>query len=345
MSWYNTSGPCQNYVLFSKVKYTRNVSKYNFCHLLDQKRAEELTSRLDSLLTGNGFRGERILSGVNHSLLSLAEKQLAERDFVFSDKPRALYLNEPCNLTVAVGGKELINISSLFAGLATDEARNMSMGVEVLIDRELTFAYLEGVGYLSSEPERCGSGVLFSAMLYLPSLGMSGGISAPPLRIPKDMSLIPFFADGENSGSLYILSYIPHYLSNEEDAAHYFSKCVSALCDRERIKDEILYKNNADTLQNDAMRALGALLCSNRISEKELFSYLSAIRICRCAANDSSSPFPTVADLNYLSAEGLNSSVIISSKEICTSQSDCDRARAKLVRTYIEHKKEVSNVK
>ncbi len=345
MSWYNTSGALQNYVLFSKVRYTRNISKYNFYHLLDQKRTDELTARLDSILTGNGFRGERVTMGVNPSILSLAEKQFVERDFVYSQKPRALYLNEPCNLLVAIGGESLINISSIFSGLSIAEAKNMASGAEELIDRELPFAYLDTIGYLSPDPDKCGSCLSFSAALYLPSLRLSCDNLTLSKLVPRDMSLTPFFADGENSGDLYILSYIPHYLSNEDDDARHFTEYVKSVCEQEKVKLELIYKKSAADLQNEAMRALGALLYSSFISENELFSYLSSIRLCRCASGETPSALPPITALNYLTAEGLSASVISSAKEKCDSLTDCDKARASFVRAYIEHKKEVSNGK
>ena len=175
MSWYTSTGSSPNHVLFSKVRYIRNEAKRSFYHLLDSKRAQETLNKLNSLLTSNGFRGETIAQGISPALLSLCEKQFIERDFAYSDRPRALYLNEPCNLLVAVGGRELISISSVTSGLSVIEAENMASKAEELIDREITFAYNDKLGYLSPSPECTGSGLYFSAALYLPSLRLCKG--------------------------------------------------------------------------------------------------------------------------------------------------------------------------
>jgi len=143
MSWYNTQGPLCDHVLFSRVRYVRNIAKQSFYPLIDQKRGAEVTARLDAILSKSGFHSERVAPGVSAQILSLSEKQFVSRDFVYSEKPRALYLNEPCNMIVSVGGDNYISISSVVSGAAISEARNMAAGAEELIDREIAFAYLE----------------------------------------------------------------------------------------------------------------------------------------------------------------------------------------------------------
>ena len=345
MSWYNTKGPYSDYVLFSKVRYIRNIAKQPFYPLSDTKRNSEAMSRLDTLLSKNGFRCERPSVGVTPALLALAEKQLVERDFVWSDKPRALYLNEPCNLIVAVGGDNLVSISSVVSGAAIGEAKNMASGAEELIDRDITFAYLEGVGYLSPRYADCGSGLFLSSALYLPSIRRSdAAVSLFASLSSIGMSLSPMFC-GKDESDLYILSYCPHPLCNEESAVKHFGDTVISIIEEEKRRLGMILKNSDKTIFESARRALGILTYCTSLTQSEMMRLLSDIRLCLCSFEGATDALPSIQTLNYLSAEGLDASVTASSKEKCRSLADADRARAILASSYIEHTNEVKNVK
>ncbi len=341
MSRYNSSSPYKGYVLLSKVKYIRNPAKQSFSRLLDPKSTAEILSRLDALLQGNGFRQEKLGSGVNPQIMALAEKSFIERDIVCSQGHRAIYLNEPCNLLVALGGEDLITVSSVVSGLSVEEALNMASGVEELLDREVDFAYSEGIGYLSPRISRSGSGLSLSASLYLPSLRHCGMHAICSLLSEHSLALEPMFSDKDNSGDIYTLSFVPHYLADESGAQSFFSCAVTAIAEREGEVLSRLFSDKEKTVSNRARRALGALLCSDSLGEKELFEYISDIRLCHCTSKQAHASLPDIAALNYLSSEGLNCSVMASSKEKICSQDECDTARARLVRDYIEHIKEV----
>ncbi len=338
MSWYNTQGNCQNFVLFSKVKYKRNLAKQVFYPLADTKRREEALSKLEGILQKNGFRSEKLPSGVDPTILSLAEKQFVERDLVYSDKPRALYLNEPCNLFVSLGGDDYITISSVTSGLSVKEARNMAGGAEEILDRESDFAYSDNIGYLAPRCSDCGSGMSLSAAVYLPSLRIKGE-GAPLYRYLycKGISIEPMFKTNKAPGDVYILSYIPHYLCDEDSAASFFERTVSAVADYERGRLTLIFKDMQGEVYTNARRALGALLYTDPISEAEMLEHLSSIRIFHCLGGDTSKPLPSITTLNYLFTEGLSCSVITSSKAVCTTQTECDSARAQLISSYLEH--------
>ncbi len=343
MSWYNTAGLCPAFVLFSKVRYIRNIAKQNFYPLTDLKKTADSFSKAEAVLKKNGFRQEKLLPSVNSAILSLAEKQFIERDIVYTEKQRAIYLNEPCNLIVSLGGDNFITITSIVSGLSVDEAKNIASGAEELLDREISFAYSDKIGYLSPICSESGSGLCFSAALYLPSLRLCNNFGMICSAIQKSgMSISPMLSSGGNSGDIYIISHTPHYLACEASSAAYFSDTVSAIAEQEKNTLLSIFKEHFDTLCNNAYRALGAMLYSRKLSEYEMLKYLSTIRLYLSVAQNTDKELPDLTALNYLSAEGLSCSVISSTKSKCNTQSECDTARASLIRAYIEHKNEVS---
>jgi hypothetical protein len=70
---------------------------------------------------------------------------------------------------------------------------------------------------------------------------------------------------------------------------------------------------------------------------------LSEIRLALCTAKEfPTKELPSIQDLNFLCAEGLNSSVTASAKDGCSSQNECNTLRADLIKRYLNHKNEVS---
>ena len=298
-------------------------------------------NKLDKILTSNGFSGESTVSGVNPAILSLAERQLVERDFVYSDRPRALYLNDPCNLVIAIGGEELISISSVAAGLSVIEAKNKASEAEETIDREMSFAYSENIGYLSPNIANCGSGITFSVALYLPSLRLEN--SAEQIKSDLSslgMSLTEMFT--HECVDLYVLSYTPHYLADEDSAAVHFSDTVASIAEKEKSRLGIIFSGKGKIIYDAARRSFGALLYCESMGEGEMLSHLCSIRLSHCICPESgASTLPQITDINFLTAEGLCASVTATSKEVCASLSDCERMRASLISKYIDHKSEV----
>ena len=209
----------------------------------------------------------------------------------------------------------------------------------------MTFAYADGIGYLSPYPADCGSGLEFSSALYLPSLRLSGKECADP-GLPSDraLSLRPMMSSRDNEGDIYILSYVPHYLANEESAYEYFADVISEFAEKEKSRLRMICKNNEKDIFEAARRSLGALVYSTRLGEGEMLSMISDIRLALSLC-EGADKLPDVTTLNYLTAEGLSASVTLSAKEKCLTPEDCNMARATLVSSYIEHKNEVKNVK
>ena len=332
MSWFMTEGKSSQHAIFSRTSDTRNVAGMPFTKKLGEKALDSITKKIDSILTKNGFRGESISENDGLYPLSLAEKGFVGKEFLSSPCKKALYFNEPCSLSVAIGGKDLISISSLLPGLAVSDTRNIASGAEELLDKELEFAYDEQVGYYSSIPKLCGSGTVFSVLLFLPAARLTGEISSMRTRCGEcGASLEPAFIYPDNCGDLYNLSISPSHLANEVAAAEGFSALAEGIIGREISLERIIFEENAKIIVDGAWRAYAQLLYARRLDERDLLTLSSSVRFAFCASEGNGKLPPiTVKDLNYLLGEGLNASVALS-KQGCGSENECAEARAEFV--------------
>ena len=335
MSWFNAEGKCPHHVIRSQTRYVRNPAGAPFQKRSAPKPTDQFFDKAEALLLKNGFRKENLPTGSLPEVAAFAEKGFIDRDFLNCVGRRALFFNEPCNLAVALGGGDLINVRSLLAGNAIAETRNIAAGAEELLDRELEFAYSETLGYISHSPELCGSGVEFSSLLYLPSLRMNK--SSEALRYQCALigaRLFPLMSDP--SGDLYTLSHSPAPFSSELSAAQLFGALVTKIAEDEARAVRIIFSERDKIIIDQAWRAYGILTNAKLISEGEMLSLSSSIRIALSACDNASLlPPVSVTKLNLLLAEGLSSSVISVRRE-CKSDVDCDLARADVIHKMLE---------
>lgn len=332
MSWFTNEGKRPHHVIFSKTGYVRNIFGLPFTKRLGEKNTATIYKKIDSILTKNGFRKEILPDGDSLHALSLAEKGFIDRDLLSASGQRAVYFNEPCSLSVAIGGKDIISIRSLLSGLSVSDTRNIASSVEELLDRELEFAYYDHLGYVSATPSLCGSGAVFSSLLYLPALRSTQEIDSVRLLCAESSGrLDPAFAYTDNYGDLYTLSYSPSHLCDESAAADGFSSLVECIIDREYELERMIFADSGKIIIDKAWRAYGQMLYARRLAEDEMLTLLSSVRFALAVADgDAKLPPLTVKDMNLMLGEGLNASCALN-RQSCASEDDCQEARAEFV--------------
>jgi protein arginine kinase len=201
-----------------------------------------------------------------------------------------------------------------------------------MLDAAFEMAYSEERGYLSPDPYQCGSGASISVTLFLPSLSVSSAFERLRAECARHgFEIVPLSLHGGNPGDLYRITCKLPRSANEKQTATNFE----AFCDR-IVQNESRLLHSAcdqmlDRIIDHGRRAYGLLTYASEISEPELLSLLSRLRLGLILAPDAIAlPHVSFTTLNSLLAEGLNGSVIASSPAPCTSESDCRKKRAKL---------------
>ena len=331
MSWFNTEGNCPQFFILSQAKYLRSPAGLPF-KATDSEDYQRLLAETDTLMAQNGFRKEVLPPGESADTLSLAEKQFLDGSEVESHAIRTLYLNEPCNLSVTVGGKSFFTVRSILSGKAVSESLNVAAGAEEMLDTAFEMAYSEERGYLSPDPDQCGSGASISVTLYLPSLSVSSASERLRAECARHgVEIVPFSLHGGNPGDLYrITCYLSRNASEKQAAASFEAFCDKIVQNESRLLHSAC-DQRLDRIIDHGRRAYGLLTYASEISEAELLTLLSRLRLGLILAPDAVAlPHVSFTTLNSLLAEGLNGSVIASSPAPCTSETDCRKLRAKL---------------
>lgn len=338
MSWFNTEGRCPHHVIRSSTRYIRNLTAIPFKKKANATDLGRILESVDTLLSANGFRKEEIPAEASALLSAFAEKQFADKELLLAEGERAIYLNEPCNLSVAVGGRDLISIRAILSGRAIQEAKNIASGAEELLDHEFEFAYSPELGYLSPDPHTCGSGEEFSSLLYLPALSHQKRIEEMRQSCRGfGADLSPYLCGNENAGDLFTLSYIPTHTQSENEAVERFDRLTEKLIELEKQAERMISAERSKLIDDRAHRAFGILCYAKRISEAELLSLISDIRLFLAIGGEGAQFDLSCTDLNYLLAEGMSFSVIARNGG-CGSSEECESLRAGFVTERVRSK-------
>lgn len=332
MSWYNTKEqyPEQIHVVNTKVRFFRNQAKIAFTTRTDKKTASEITLHIGNILEANGFHAEPTDGKGIIPLLACEAKQYIDSDFIYSSMPRALYFNEPCSLNIAIGGLDLLLIQSMLPGISVKETFATASSAEEALDGEIDFAYSKKYGYLSAHPNHSGSGLMFSSLLFLPALSISGKTDFYSHQI----HLKPLYQNN-CLGYLYELEYYPDANISESSAISYFENTIKAIVQTEKENEKQIYRSQTEIFDR-ASRACAIFDYSQSISESELLTLLSDLRLFLAINRDNS--LRHKIDINFINCllvEGVNNSLAVSLQKLSDNIYDYDIERAKFINTYL----------
>lgn len=334
MSWYHIPGNEQDVAVSTRVRLARNLTGYPFPHRLDAAGAKELINKVGAILEKNGFVRTDFADISRAAAGSLVEKRFISPRFARESLPHALFLNDPCNLSVMVCEEDHIRIQCILPGLAPRDAYEGACKVEALLDAAFEMAFDGRWGYLTACPTNIGTAMRASVMLSLPLLSAAGRMEALAHRLGQTgLCLRGSFGEGTSAaGCLYQVSNRvtlgvseQEVLTALEDSAHGIIKTERGV--RERIAGEEL-----ERLTDRILRAEGVLRHARMVSAKELLELLGLLRM---GAAMGITPDVRVEALTALLVEAMPATLTLGVEPPPKTDTERDILRAKVVRERI----------
>lgn len=281
MAWYHFPGNRQDTVVSTRVRLARNLADYPFPSRLDPAKARELVGRIGTILEQNGFTRIDFADISRATAQSLVEKQYASPSFVRESHPHALFLNEPCNLSVMVCEEDHARIQCILPGLSLQDAFAGVCKMEGILDEALGFAFDKHLGYLTASPSDLGTAMRVSVLLCLPLLTEGQRMEALSLQLGQT-GLLLRGAQGDEHGVLGGLCRLSNRVTlgvSEGEILERMETAVDQLVTAEERLREQMTKGEADLLTDRVRRAEGILRYAHRLTIQELLGYLSDLRL------------------------------------------------------------------
>ena len=124
MAWYNSSGPENDVVISSRVRFARNLAAYPFASRLTPQKARDVIIEASSALTAgdNKYKVIDFTQLTPAEARSYVENHSVSPEFIESRLPRALVTSEEDGVAVMLCEEDHIRLQVLRPGLALREA-------------------------------------------------------------------------------------------------------------------------------------------------------------------------------------------------------------------------------
>ena len=332
MSWYNNeqTNP-DGMVISSRVRLARNLNHYPFPIRLDETRAAKLIGEVEKVLVPMGFQ-KIDFSGISDlEAAAYVEKHYVSPEFAKKDGPHALFLNEPCNLSVMVNEEDHLRIQCIEPSLSLQEAFRTATDLEEHLDEALDFAYDENLGYLTQCPTNLGTGMRASVMLFLPALTLNGYMDQVGRELSKvGLTIRGMYGEGSQSqGCIYQISNQICMGLTEEDILKKLDDAVAQLKDLEKQSADQIRPGRKEQLKDAALRAVGLLRSAWLMSSAEFFKLYADVHF---GMNLGFIKDISLSKLNSLLVQAMPAMVTLGSKQDVRDETSRDRERARLLR-------------
>ena len=158
--WYEKEGRDEDVVLSTKACIVRNIKGYNFPSKMDEKDANSLLKKVDSVIDRNVFSGGMatdIISSGDTATLMKAQVSGRDGSLLFAPDRKAIYYTEDYSLSIAVGNSEHLTIKAQAPGHDISIYRRAEKAA-VELEKKLDIAYSEKYGFLTSSVKLTGTG-------------------------------------------------------------------------------------------------------------------------------------------------------------------------------------------
>lgn len=287
MSWIDESGPYDDFIISSRIRYARNLSDMDFPSTMTEKDAESLIYRVQGSLIQEDSSLKDIFQLLTMEDLSqneknvLVERHLASPDLIEEGRKSALLINKEETLSLMVNEEDHLRIQSLLPGLRLRENLEMVDKVDDALDESLPYAFDDTLGYLTTCPTNIGTGMRASVMIHLAALTVTGQMKHVIQTLAKiGLAVRGIYGEGsELIGDMYQISNQVTLGASEEELIENLELIANQLVAKEKQAREVLRNRITVLFDDNIWRAYGLLKNARVLDYKEFMNLLSRVRV------------------------------------------------------------------
>ena len=172
--WFEHASGTGSNVVSSRVRLTRNWSDYVFPSRLSEESAREMVGCLKEQM--GTLMAEEELQYFDFEKISdldrraMRERRLINQAMVGRRAPSGLVISPKEDVSIVLNGTDHIRIQVQFAGLCLEKVWEKANEYDDRINENISYAYDEKYGYLTSFPTNVGTGMRASVVIHLPML-------------------------------------------------------------------------------------------------------------------------------------------------------------------------------
>ena len=283
-SWLRADGPHPDIVISSRVRLARNLSGLSFSHMDnegDMKKVVELV--LDSISKSDllkNYHRINIDQLSNIDKLFLVEKRLISPEQTRGTNKYAA-VNQDESVSIMINEEDHIRLQVVLSGLQLGKAWETADSVDNDLEKNLSYAFSEEWGYLTSCLTNTGTGLRASVMLHLAGLVITKQINKILQAVSQlGLAIRGIYGEGtEALGNIFQISNQVTLGGKETDIISNISRLSEQLVEHEKSARETLLNDSRDYIEDKIYRAYGIFKNARIISTIETIELLSDIRL------------------------------------------------------------------
>ncbi len=268
-------------VVSSRIRIARNLSVFPFEIKLKESDSERLLKLSQSVIEERcpgHYIDMKTLTPLERE--SLLECHLISPNFHKMNKPAGLYLSANGDISIMINEEDHLRIQGLSGGLNLTNISARVFDCEEEIGEELSYAFDENYGFLTSCPTNLGTGLRASVLLHLPGLVFTNEVEKVlkgALQI--GMAVRGLYGEGsEIKGSLFQISNQHTLGLKEEDLIQTIGKLAHMIIDIEKKARDAIFEKARYEFEDKIFRSLALLRSARILSTDETLNLLSAVR-------------------------------------------------------------------
>lgn len=283
--WLRGSGPESDIVISSRIRLARNLADFPFVRRAShQERAQISKSTRAKIASIEEWTNIEILELAKLDEVDrqfLVERQLMSREMAEGEGDRALVIDRDERFSVMVNEEDHLRIQVMCSGLDLPTAWERIDKLDNQLERKLTYAFHESLGYLTACPTNVGTGLRVSVMLHLPALVITREIEKVFRSLQKiNVAVRGLYGEGSQfMGDFYQISNQITLGRTEAELVNTVQEVVPRIIEYERRARDFLVNESEQDLHDDVSRAYGILCTAKKISSEETLHYLSKVRM------------------------------------------------------------------
>lgn len=278
-------GPYDRIVMSSRVRLARNLRDFAFPGWAKKpervKVLETILPAVSALPEMADSFGEAMdnLTALDKQLL--VERHLISREHAAKNVGSGLVVNRAETFSVMINEEDHLRMQALRPGFQTREAWQAIDKLDSALEKKLSFAFDNELGYLTACPTNLGTGIRVSAMLHLPGLVLSEQIN-PIIQSVNKLGLAVRGLYGEGTEALGNVFQVSNQMTlgeSEVVIVERLEKVLSQIIEHEENARQMLLEKKPKVVFNHIGRAYGILANAHSISSKETMNLLSFLRL------------------------------------------------------------------
>lgn len=272
-------------LMSTRIRLARNLADVKFPTCFSEEEATEVEKRVQEVLLTKQMDIPTFEHLRMKDLSPLQRQVLVEKHLIspnLANQPKgSVFLTADETCSVMVNEEDHIRIQCLAPAQHLQATFERAKQLDTYLQQQLTYAYDERYGFLTSCPTNVGTGLRASVMLHLPALTMTKKINHLIQMITRlGMVVRGIYGEGSgNSGNIYQVSNQITLGKSSHDILQELASVVEQVVAKEQAARQQLLAQAPLFLEDRVSRALGTLRYAKVLTSDEAATCLSNVRL------------------------------------------------------------------